>query len=45
MLIKKLQCEYCKGTGEIERNIQRDGYPEMDVPTVCSECNGTGKIK
>lgn len=45
MLIKKLQCEDCKGTGEVEINIQRDGYPEMDVPTVCSECNGTGKTK
>jgi hypothetical protein len=36
-------CETCHGEGSIEKNIQRDGYPERDVPVVCSDCNGSGQ--
>lgn len=36
-------CETCNGDGSVEKNIQRDGYPEKDVPVVCSDCGGTGK--
>lgn len=37
-------CPECNGEGEVERNIQRDGYPEVDAPVVCADCNGTGLL-
>lgn len=31
-------CETCGGTGQVERNIVRDGI-EMDVPALCTDCD------
>lgn len=42
-------CEACQGTGEgPDITIGGDGYGDrccglMDVPTVCFDCDGTGK--
>lgn len=38
-----MKCERCNGTGEIEITIQvEEGAPEMDVPSECPDCEGTG---
>ncbi len=41
-------CPECHGEGERETTIWKgeEGMRiEMDVPIICGECNGTGKIK
>ncbi len=42
------RCETCDGSGEIEIQIGGDGYGGSccalaDVPSVCPDCDGTGK--
>ena len=41
-------CDRCMGAGELWRAIGGDGYGDrcagtMDVPTVCPDCDGTGR--
>jgi len=43
------ECPTCGGSGEVERTIGGDGYGgrcagTMDVPCVCSECDGSGTV-
>ncbi len=42
------QCKSCNGSGEIESKLyvgQEGMQIEKDVPVICDECNGRGRVR
>lgn len=47
MTLDIIECDACRGTGTVERQMGGDGFNDRccalaDVECVCSECDGVG---